>query len=276
MKAVHHEIFSDLVRRIAAVLTRRPNDELATRAWTLMFNGKVTVPADIEADMNWLASWFSERIDGLAPAMGKSCNEVISAIFTDVLDHVAAAECSLPTVKDMYPISASDTAQRDQAYALAPEDAFHAQLGVVYSREFQNRFWDGDFLLATFDEPADMFVGYQQEDDATIAEHRHPRATDRVLARLGEAPTGNLPDDAELDQLGVDRAVLANHLRNGLDARLFKRALRAGVVNVDGFNCTFDPTKLNDLLTMAVEHARDRRGRRNPVNRVLQHFAECI
>lgn len=116
-------------------------------------------------------------------------------------------------------------------------------------------------------------------DDAIIAEGRHSSPHDRVLVLWGEAPTGDLPSDDQLDALGVDRVTLARELRNGLDPSLFTRALNSGL-NIDGFNNrphqSDSGLSLNDLLEHLVDHARFSRRLRRPANRALQQHGVSI
>ncbi|MBY0551297.1 MAG: hypothetical protein K2W95_28710 [Candidatus Obscuribacterales bacterium] len=120
---------------------------------------------------------------------------------------------------------------------------------------------------------------FDQADDAVIAEARHSNPADRALAMLGEAPAGDLPTDEQLDALGVDRVTLARELRNGLNPKLFTRALTGGL-NIDGFNNrphrSDSDLSLNDLLEHLVEHARFSRRLRRPANRALQRHGVSI
>lgn len=96
MKAIQYETLADLVTRTHAVLTQRPGDELATKAWGILFNAKLPVPAELNAAVQErLGDWFSERIDGLAPALAQPCDQVCASIFSNCLTHLAAAEVSL-------------------------------------------------------------------------------------------------------------------------------------------------------------------------------------
>ncbi|GEM_PF-3768084 len=99
MKAIDYETLADLVTRTHAVLNQRPGDELGTKAWTILFK-TMPVPAVLDAQVQQrLGDWFSERIDGLAPALAQPCDQVCWSLFDDCLTHLAAAECSLHGTK---------------------------------------------------------------------------------------------------------------------------------------------------------------------------------
>ena len=100
-------------------------------------------------------------------------------------------------------------------------------------------------------------TAWELADDAVIAEARYADPFDRVLAAFDEAGAGDLPSDDQLESLGVDRVTLARELRKGLNAKLFTRALTAGL-NIDGFNNrpheSDSDLSLNTLLEHLVDH----------------------
>jgi hypothetical protein len=92
MKAHENAQFVELVTRIHAVLRRDADNEPAQRAWGELFK-TVTVPATLdEATVERLRDWFDERVDGIAPAVGKPCSTVVQGFFNEALLHIAAAE----------------------------------------------------------------------------------------------------------------------------------------------------------------------------------------
>ncbi|MBX9687809.1 MAG: hypothetical protein K2X27_13975 [Candidatus Obscuribacterales bacterium] len=139
-------------------------------------------------------------------------------------------------------------------------------------KHFHFGFFDGEHMQMFEDHPQ-----AEQSYDAVIAEARHPNPYDRVLEIYGEAATGLLPSEDELDARQIDRRTLAYMLRKGIKPGDLTRVIRRIDPRLD--RAVSDARRviiLEERLIEEVEIYLDELKTRAAINRSLALYNEEV